>query len=157
MAKRDEPKSDAGEQPVTDARIYAEEFEQLAREGVPYVGLLDFRVERWQAGEVGVRLPHSDLISRPGGTVCGPAMMALADVALYGLVMSLLGRVELAVTTDLGFHFLAKPDAADLIAEARLLKLGRRLLVGEVTIRSEGRPDPVCHAIGSYAIPPTVD
>jgi acyl-coenzyme A thioesterase PaaI-like protein len=84
-------------------------------------------------------------------------MMALADVALYGLVMSLLGRVELAVTTDLGFHFLARPAAADLLAEARLLKLGRRLLVGEVTIHSEGRPDPVCHAIGSYAIPPTVD
>ena len=59
-----------------------------------------------------MRLPYRELLLRPGGTICGPAMMALADITLYGVVLSLIGRVELAVTTDLNIHFLAKPRPA---------------------------------------------
>lgn len=142
---------------TTDAKIYAEEFLDIARDGVPYVGQLGLTIESWEAGHVVVRLPYTDLIRRPGGTICGPALMGLADIALYGVVMSLLGRVELAVTTDLSFHFLSKPEPADVLAEGRILKLGRRLAVGEVSIMSEDKPQPICHAIGSYAIPPTID
>jgi acyl-coenzyme A thioesterase PaaI-like protein len=79
----------------------AREFEALAAEGVPYVGQLGCRVERWAPGEVAVRLPFRAALLRPGGTVCGPAIMALADITLYGVVLSLVGRVELAVTADL--------------------------------------------------------
>lgn len=142
---------------TTDAKIYAEEFLEIARDGVPYVGQLGLIVESWEAGQVTLRLPYADLIRRPGGTICGPALMGLADVALYGVVMSLLGRADLAVTTDLTFHFLSKPDPVDVLADARILKLGRRIAVGEVSITSEGKPKPICHAIGSYAIPPTID
>lgn len=145
----------AGE--TTDAKIYAEEFLEIARDGVPYVGQLGLSIEMWEAGHVRLRLPYSDLISRPGGTICGPALMGLADVTLYGVVMSLLGRVELAVTTDLTFHFLSKPEPADVLAEGRILKLGRRLAVGEVSLTSEGTSRPVCQAVGSYAIPPAID
>jgi acyl-coenzyme A thioesterase PaaI-like protein len=80
--------------------------------------------------------------------------MALADVTLYGLVLSMIGRVELAVTTNLNVHFLRRPAPADVLAEGRLLKLGRRLAVGDVTMRSVGDPRPICHATGTYAIPP---
>ncbi|MGI9419892.1 MAG: PaaI family thioesterase [Geminicoccaceae bacterium] len=142
---------------TTDAKIYAEEFLEIARDGVPYVGQLGLIVESWEAGQVTLRLPYADLIRRPSGTICGPALMGLADVALYGVVMSLLGRADLAVTTDLTFHFLSKPDPVDVLADARILKLGRRIAVGEVSITSEGKPKPICHAIGSYAIPPTID
>ena len=121
---------------------------------MPYVGQLGCRIERFEAGDVAVRLPYQDLLLRPGGTICGPALMALADITLYGLVLSLLGRVELAVTTDLTFHFLARPLPRDVIAEGRILKLGRRLAVGEVTMRSDGGEPPICHASGTYAIPP---
>lgn len=92
---------------------------------------------------------------RPGGTVSGPVMMATADAGLYIAILAQIGIVPLAVTTSLSFNFMRKP-AADrrIIGECRLLKLGRTLAVGEVTLYSEGLPDPVAHAVGTYAIPP---
>lgn len=134
-------------------RITAEAFEALAAEGVPYVGQLGCRVERLEWGAVDVRLPYRDLLLRPGGTVCGPAMMALADITLYGVVLSMIGRVELAVTTDLNVHFLRKPAPGDLLARGRILKLGTRLAVGEVEILTVGRDEAVAHVVGTYAIP----
>jgi uncharacterized protein (TIGR00369 family) len=142
---------------TTDAKIYAEEFIEIARDGVPFVGQLGLAIETWEAGHVVLRLPYCDLIRRPGGTICGPALMGLADVTLYGVVMSLLGRTELAVTTDLNFHFLAKPEPVDVLATGRILKLGRRLAIGEVSMHSDGRSQMICQAIGSYSIPPTID
>jgi uncharacterized protein (TIGR00369 family) len=95
---------------------------------------------------------------RPGGTVSGPVMMALADVTLYVAVLSEIGPVPLAVTTNLNINFLQRPKpGADLIAEARLLKLGRRLAVGEVTLHSEGMEMPVAHVTSTYSIPPIED
>jgi uncharacterized protein (TIGR00369 family) len=135
-------------------RITAEEFEALASDGVPYVGQLGVRVERFEAGAITLRLPYRDLLSRPGGTICGPALMALADITLYGLVLSMVGRLERAVTTDLNVHFLRRPPPADVIAEGRILKLGRRLAVGEAMMRTDGEERPICHAVGTYAIPP---
>jgi uncharacterized protein (TIGR00369 family) len=121
---------------------------------VPYVGQLGCVVERFEAGDVRVRLPYSDLLRRPGGTICGPALMALADITLYGVVMSLLGRVELAVTTSMTVHFLTRPAPRDVLAEGRILKLGRRLAVGEVLMRTVGEPEPICQVTGTHAIPP---
>jgi acyl-coenzyme A thioesterase PaaI-like protein len=86
--------------------ITAEEFQELAWQGVPFVRQLGWRLERFAAGDVAVRLPYSELLLRPGGTICGPALMALADVTLYGLVLSMIGSVEGAVTTNLSVHFL---------------------------------------------------
>ena len=114
------------------------------------------RVVRFEAGEVEIRLPYSDLLRRPGGTICGPALMALADVVLYGVVMSMVGRIELAITTDMNVHFLSRPPAEDVIANGRILKLGRRLAVGEVVMHSVDDPRPICHVTGSHAIPPDV-
>lgn len=91
---------------------------------------------------------------RPGGTISGPTMMGLADLALYVAIMASVGPVTLAVTTNLAFNFLRKPSQKDLIADCRLLKLGKRLAIGEVYIRSEGEDDVVCHATGTYSIPP---
>lgn len=136
-------------------KLTAAEFEELASQGVPYVGLLGLKVERFAAGEVEMRLPWQDMLVRPGGTMCGPAMMGLADVTLYGVVLSLIGRVELAVTTDISFHFLSKPRPGDLLAKGRILRLGRTLAVGEVVVVPVAEPlRPVAHGVGSYAIPP---
>lgn len=101
-----------------------------------------------------MRLKVGDRNLRPGGTVSGPAMMALADIALYVAILAQIGPVGLAVTTNLAFNFLRKPTLRDLLAEARLLKLGKRLAVGEVSLFSEGYDGPVCHATGTYSIPP---
>lgn len=100
-----------------------------------------------------MRMDYHERHLRPGGTISGPAMMTLADLALYAAILAHIGPVALAVTTSLNFNFLRKPEPRALIAECRLLKLGRRLAVGEVSIRSEGSPDVVCHATGTYSIP----
>ncbi|WP_201752104.1 PaaI family thioesterase [Microvirga arsenatis] len=100
-----------------------------------------------------MRMAYHERHIRPGGTISGPAMMTLADLALYVAILAHIGPVALAVTTSLNFNFLRKPEPRDLIAECRLLKLGKRLAVGDVSIYSEGSPDMVCHATGTYSIP----
>lgn len=101
-----------------------------------------------------MRLDHHERHLRPGGTVSGPAMMGLADFVLYAAILANIGPVALAVTTNLSFNFLRRPGATGLIGEARLLKLGRRLAVGEVSITGAGSDDLVAHATGTYSIPP---
>lgn len=92
---------------------------------------------------------------RPGGTVSGPVLMAVADVALYVAILGRIGIVPLAVTTSLSVNFLRKPAAdRDILGVCTLMKVGRSLAVGEVSLYSEGSDEPVAHAVGTYAIPP---
>jgi uncharacterized protein (TIGR00369 family) len=100
-----------------------------------------------------MRMAYHERHIRPGGTLSGPSIMALADLALYVAILAQLGPVALAVTTSLSFNFLRKPSPGDLIAECRLLKLGKRLAVGEVLLRSDGQTEIACHATGTYSIP----
>jgi uncharacterized protein (TIGR00369 family) len=90
---------------------------------------------------------------RPGGTISGPSLFALADVALYVAILAQIGRVPLAVTTNLNINFLRKPPPGDIVGEARLMKLGKRLAVGEVALHSGAEPTTVAHATGAYSIP----
>jgi uncharacterized protein (TIGR00369 family) len=130
--------------------------EFLARE-FPQVNS-DFRIDTLEADRIVVRLLVGERHLRPGGTVSGPNMFALADVAIYLAILSRLGPVALAVTTSAHVDFMRKPAAhADLIATARLLKLGRNLAVGDVLIHSEGSSEPVARASMTYAIPPKRD
>jgi uncharacterized protein (TIGR00369 family) len=101
-----------------------------------------------------MRLIYHPRHLRPGGTISGPAMMTLADTAMYVAILASIGRVPLAVTTNLSINFLKKPAQRDLIAECRLLKLGKRLAVGEVDIHSEGEGELVAHVTSTYSIPP---
>ncbi len=91
---------------------------------------------------------------RPGDTVSGPTLMALADVAMYAALLGEIGLVPLAVTTNLTINFLRKPSQRDVIGEAKLLKVGKQLAVGEVALYSEGDPEPVAHVTSTYSIPP---
>ena len=142
---------------MTPPKISIAEFERLAADKLPLVALFGIRAERIEAGRVVMRMSSTDGSLRPGGTVNGPAMVALADVACYALVMSLVGPVELAVTTSLNANFLRRPPAADLIAEATVLKAGKRLVVAEVTLTTDGDAQPVAHVTATYSIPPRDD
>lgn len=113
-----------------------------------------YTIEAVGPGTCRVRLHYHPRHVRPGGTLSGPSMMALADLALYVAVLSVIGKVELAVTTNLSINFLAKPEKADLIGECRLLKAGKRLCVGEVSIFSEHSEGLVAHVAGTYSVPP---
>jgi uncharacterized protein (TIGR00369 family) len=108
--------------------------------------------QAWQGGSR-VRQAYQPQFIRPGGTISGPTMMALADFAMYVGVLASIGPVPLAVTTNLNINFLRKPAARDLVAECHLLKLGKRLAVGEVAIRSDGADDVVAHVTSTYSIP----
>ncbi len=100
-----------------------------------------------------VRQAYNAQFIRPGGTISGPTMMALADFTMYVAVLATIGPVPLAVTTNLNINFLRKPAQRDLIAECRLLKVGKRLAVGEVTILSDGMDETVAHVTSTYSIP----
>lgn len=113
-------------------------------------------VEVAETWGVRLRLPVTDLNRRPGGTVSGPSLMALADTAAWLAVLAQIGPVALAVTTSLHIDFLRKPPLADVVAEGRLLKLGRRLGVTDVSLWSVTEPgDLVAKAQVTYSIPPT--
>jgi uncharacterized protein (TIGR00369 family) len=91
---------------------------------------------------------------RPGGTVSGPFMMTLADASIYATIFGELGLLAMAATTSLNINFLSKPSAGiDVIATCNLIKVGSKLVVGEVTLYSEGKEDPIAHAVGTYSIP----
>jgi uncharacterized protein (TIGR00369 family) len=115
----------------------------------------DFVVEEVGPMCARLRLPVEEQHLRPGGTVSGPSMFMLADCAYYVATLAMIGREALTVTTSMTINFLSKPPAADLICEAKILKLGKLLSVGEALIFSEGREGgPVAHAVITYAIPP---
>ncbi len=111
-------------------------------------------VESIEADEIVVGHEITAAELRPGGTVSGPVMMTVADVALYVAILSKIGLVPLTVTTSLSINFLRKPQAdRRLLGRCRLMKLGKSLAVGEVWIHSEGVDEPVAHATGTYSIP----
>jgi uncharacterized protein (TIGR00369 family) len=112
------------------------------------------RIEAIRDGELDIVLPYSDEYLRPGGTLSGPALMALADTAMYYLILSQIGPVALAVTTNRSINFLRRPPPADGRATARMLKLGSRLAVGEVHITSAAGGALVAQASVTYALPP---
>lgn len=115
----------------------------------------DFLVEEVRPMGVRVRLKVEDKHLRPGGTVSGPTMFALADVAVYLGVLGMIGPKGLAVTTNCSMDFMRKPAAAtDLVADCTILKLGRVLAVGDVMIQSDGQEAPVARATMTYSIPP---
>lgn len=128
-----------------------EMIEFLQREFPQYVGEVCEVEEDYSL----LRQPINDSHLRPGGTVSGPTLMALADVALYVAILSKIGPVALAVTTDFTIHFLNKPrsDRA-IMAKASLLKLGKRLVIGEVDLYSEGEAESVAHVVATYSVPP---
>ena len=109
--------------------------------------------DAWHGG-CRVRRAFSEKSLRPGGTISGPTMMGLTDFAMYVAILASIGPVPLAVTTSLNINFLRKPEQRDLVAEARLIKLGKRLAVGEVEIYSDGGDEMVAHATATYSIPP---
>ncbi|MGY6632923.1 MAG: PaaI family thioesterase [Alkalilacustris sp.] len=137
-----DPAMDAG---ALEAFIAAE-FPQVAG---------DFAVEGVDAAGVRLRLRVAERHLRPGGTVSGPNIFALADLAIYCAILARIGPKALTVTTSAAIDFMRKPAAdADLLAEARLLKLGRVLAVGDVLMRSEGSEAVVARASLTYSIPP---
>lgn len=115
----------------------------------------DFALDDLSEDRLVLRLLTAERHLRPGGTVSGPSLFALADCAVYAMVLARLGKKALAVTTSASVDFMRKPEAGrDVLGECRLLKLGRVLVVGDVLMFSQGSPKPVARASMTYSIPP---
>ena len=145
----------AGDKRMPEAAMTAEAIGELLHQEFPQAFFpgCGLTIERVAWGDIRVRRDfHADQV-RPGGTISGPTMMQLADFAMYVAVFSAIGPQPLAVTTNLNINFLRKPAQTDLIADARLMKAGRRLAVGEVILTSAGSDDPVAHVTSTYSIP----
>jgi uncharacterized protein (TIGR00369 family) len=137
------------------AKMSVAELEQFLRVEFPQsFGSGDTKIEKADGETCRLRQRYSDRMLRPGGTISGPTLMALADCGMYVVLLSAIGPVALAVTTNLNINFLRKGvPGHDVIAEARLLKLGKRLAVGEVMLFSASSPDPIAHVITTYSVP----
>jgi uncharacterized protein (TIGR00369 family) len=134
--------------------LSALEVQTLIRGGLPMAEDIDLRIDRLDERGVLARVPFHTKLVRPGGTLSGPTIMALGDAAMYAVVLGRLGRVEMAVTSNLNINFLVKPRPVDLLAEARILRLSRRQAVCEVSLYSRGNEDElVAHVTGTYALP----
>ncbi len=140
-------------------RISVQEINEMCEESLPWAGMMGLEVVEIGRGSCRARLPEKQEFLRPGGTISGPALMSLADYAMYVAVLSAIGRVELAVTTNLTANFLRRPRPGGIVADCRLLKLGKRLAYGEVSLFSEGEEGegPVAHVTATYSIPPERD
>jgi acyl-coenzyme A thioesterase PaaI-like protein len=132
---------------VDELRAYLVEiFPEFWKDG-------DLRVEDIAPMSATVRLIHHPKHLRPGGTISGPTMFGVCDAALFVAILGEIGPVAHAVTTSASINFLRKPAPADLIARTRLIKLGKRLAVGEVALYSEGESEMVAHATATYSLP----
>ena len=138
---------------MVELKLKAHEVEDLIQQGFSAKQKL-FSIEDSRAGYIRVRVPYHERMLRPGRVLSGPALFAAADTAMYALVLSHLGPLMMAVTANFNVNFLNKAKPGDIIGEARMLKLGRRLAVMEISLYSSAEPDTmVAHATGSYALP----
>ena len=134
------------------SKLSVGEFTDIIRAGLPMAAESGAYLNTIEQGTAEMILPYNDNSVRPGGSISGPHMMMLADLCMYAVVLSMIGAVKLAVTTNFNINFLRKPRACDLIARGKIIKLGKRLAIIEVSIFSD--EDIVAHATGTYSIPP---
>lgn len=111
------------------------------------------RVEDAGDGWVLMRLTVDNNHLRPGGTVSGPTMMGMADVAIWASLQTKIGPSPMTVTGNLNINFLSKPKPVDLLARARVLRVGRRMGVGECYLYSGDEDSMVAHVTANYSIP----
>ena len=137
---------------MTDITI--QEIELLTLESLPFAVDYGFRVDSVESGTSTVRAPYQESFLRPGGTISGPVIMGLADYALFVAILTEIGLVELAVTTNLNINFLRRPDPGDLLAVANVIKIGKRLAVGQVEVYVDGEESMIAHVTSTYSIPP---
>jgi len=134
--------------------ITIDDFNNIVADELPWAHELGVKATEIGDGTATLMIPYDAKMLRPGGTMSGPTMMMLADACMYAVVLSEIGIVKLAVTTNLNINFLRKPEPRDLIAKGSMLKCGKRLAVMAVDLYAAGSDDLVAHTTGTYSIPP---
>jgi uncharacterized protein (TIGR00369 family) len=136
--------------------LAADELTRLLSAEFPQVwsSLSGLSIEEVWSGGCRLRQAFREQSLRPGATISGATIMAFGDYAVYVAVLATIGWEPLAVTTSLNINFLRKPGRNDLLADCDLIKVGKRLIVGEVLIREAGEDEPIAHLTSTYSVPP---
>jgi uncharacterized protein (TIGR00369 family) len=137
---------------LIEQQLTAEEIAAFLNEVFPGA-MENFTIEEVLPMHARIRMPFQTRQLRPGGTISGPSLMALADTGLWVALLAMIGREALSVTSHLDIDFLRKPAPADVIAHTTLYKVGKRLAVGDVLMYSDGEEMPCARASVTYAIP----
>jgi uncharacterized protein (TIGR00369 family) len=137
---------------ITAPTLSADAVERVIHDSIPHVAANGVTVESVGTGTARVRFPYQPWMLRPGNVLSGPALFLAADVAMFAVLLAHAGKDLKAVTSDLTMHFLNKAEIGDITAEAKLLKVGRRLAVMEVSLFTAGDPTLVAHVTGSYVL-----
>jgi len=141
--------------PEQPSKATLAEFNEICAAEADFLAVYDFQVEKIDYADAMVRLPYDAKHVRPGPTVSGPAMMAIGDYAIWVAVVGAYGvKAKMAVTTSLNVNFLRAAGLNDLVCEARVIKPGKRLAVGEGIVYAQGVDGPVAHVTATYSIPP---
>jgi uncharacterized protein (TIGR00369 family) len=138
-----------------ELKLTGEQVEALFKQHLG--GNNGLHVEEVRAGYARLRMPFHKWMLRPGHVISGPALFTAADAAMYTLVLAHLGPVVMAVTSNMSLHFLAAAPAGDVIAECKLLRMGKRLAVMEVSLFTGPDRTFAAHVTGTYALPRGVD
>ena len=136
------------------SKISTQQFQAIIENELQWAHEAGITLDSIDEGSAAMRLPFKENSLRPGGSISGPHMMLLADACMFAVVLSVIGEVKLAVTTNLNINFLRKPSPNDLIGNGSVIKMGKRLAVLEVTIVDSSTMKTVAHATGTYSIPP---
>ena len=136
------------------SKISTQQFQEIIKNELVWADEAGIRLDSISEGQAMMRLPFKENSLRPGGSISGPHMMLLADACMFAVVLSVIGEVKLAVTTNLNINFLRKPSPNDLLGEGKVIKIGKRLAVLEVTIMDSSTMKTVAHATGTYSTPP---
>jgi len=139
------------------AGMAPEEFMDLMRHQLPLASEFSPIIETMEPGRALVRFPFNPRLIRPGATVSGPAIMALADLAMYVAILGEDREAVSAVTTSMTTHFLRPPGTKDILADCEVLRMGKRLITLQVYIYADGEEDPVAHVTGTYAKRSSID
>jgi len=136
------------------SKVSIQQFHEIIKNELTWADDVGIRLDSIDHGQATMRLPFKKNSLRPGGSISGPHMMLLADACMFAVVLSVIGEVKLAVTTNLNINFLRKPTPNDLLGMGEVIKIGKRLAVLEVTIVDASTMKTVAHATGTYSIPP---
>lgn len=136
------------------SEVTVEAFNAIIKEELTWAYDMGVQATEMGRSTATLMVPYDEKMLRPGGTLSGPTMMMLADACMFAVLLTEIGIVKLAVTTNLNIDFLNKPEPKNLYAKGRMLKCGKRLAVMAVDLYSEGSDKLVAHSTGTYSIPP---
>lgn len=129
------------------------EYDAIIHAGVPLAQSWGVRVLAAEAGSARLEMPSSPMLLRPGNTVSGPAIMGLADVAMWAALLSLTEGRDESLTAAMQVNFLRPCGPGPLIADARVIKPGGRSIFGEVLIRRADAEEVCVHVTASWVRP----